>query len=360
MFDVTNLLGLSPYDMPSGRKRELFEGALRDLTEWHYEQCSQYRKILDFLGFEISKAKGIADYPFIPVRLFKDYELMSITRDKVFKTLTSSGTTGQKVSKIYLDKATSMNQTKALVRIMSSFMGNKRLPMLIVDSPAVLKDRDQFSARGAGILGFSMLGYDQTYALNENMDLDLDVVQRFQAKHKGEPILIFGFTFMIWKYLHDTLVVKNLKLNFDGGILLHGGGWKKLAGESVDSDLFKKSLEEVCGVTRVHDYYGMVEQTGSICMECEKGFLHTSMFSDILFRDHKDFAVLPEGTTGLVQLISLLPMSYPGHSILTEDLGELVGEDSCSCGRKGKYFKIHGRVKNAEIRGCSDTHAFSN
>ena len=42
--------------------------------------------------------------------------------------------------------------------------------------------------------------------------------------------------------------------------------------------------------------------------------------------------------------------------ILTEDSGEILGEDDCPCGRKGKYFKIYGRVKNAEIRGCSDTY----
>ena len=60
---------------------------------------------------------------------------------------------------------------------------------------------------------------------------------------------------------------------------------------------------------------------------------------------------------GIIQLISVLPSSYPGHSILTEDEGYIIGEDDCKCGRKGKYFKIIGRIKNAEIRGCSDTYA---
>ena len=47
--------------------------------------------------------------------------------------------------------------------------------------------------------------------------------------------------------------------------------------------------------------------------------------------------------------------SYPGHSVLTEDKGMIVGEDDCPCGRKGKYIKITGRIPKAEIRGCSDT-----
>ena len=40
-----------------------------------------------------------------------------------------------------------------------------------------------------------------------------------------------------------------------------------------------------------------------------------------------------------------------------EDEGIILGEDDCPCGRKGKYFKILGRLKDAEIRGCSDTYA---
>ena len=80
-----------------------------------------------------------------------------------------------------------------------------------------------------------------------------------------------------------------------------------------------------------------------------------SEYSDIIVRDPDDFSVSKNGEEGIIQLLSLLPISYPGQSILTEDLGTILGEDDCNCGRKGKYFKINGRLKNAEVRGCSDT-----
>ena len=101
----------------------------------------------------------------------------------------------------------------------------------------------------------------------------------------------------------------------------------------------------------------MVEQTGSIYMECECGHLHTPVFSDVIFRRASDFSMADIGEKGIIQVVSILPFSYPGHSLLTEDEGILLGEDDCSCGRLGKYFKIAGRLKNAEIRGCSDTYA---
>ena len=119
---------------------------------------------------------------------------------------------------------------------------------------------------------------------------------------------------------------------------------------------FRKLLKDLCGLVDVYDYYGMVEQTGSIYMECEFGHMHASNFSDIIIRDPKNFAVSPIGERGLIQTLSVLPKSYPGHSLLTEDEGVLLGVDDCQCDRLGKYFKVFGRIKNAEIRGCSDTY----
>ena len=100
----------------------------------------------------------------------------------------------------------------------------------------------------------------------------------------------------------------------------------------------------------------MAEQLGSVFVECEYGHMHCSNFSDILIRNPFDFSIVGKRKKGLIELQSLLPTSYPGHVLLTEDEGEILGEDDCPCGRLGKYFKIHGRIKGAEIRGCSDTY----
>ena len=82
---------------------------------------------------------------------------MSVSRNEVVKTMTSSGTTGQAVSKIYLDRETSGLQTKVLAKIVSSFIGNQRVPMLILDSSEVIKNRAMFSARERVYWGFQCL-----------------------------------------------------------------------------------------------------------------------------------------------------------------------------------------------------------
>lgn len=347
---------LPPYSLNRDEKRAYYKDILSVMTKHHAEHCMPYGSLLDCLDFQPEKTHEIEEYPFLPVRLFKDLELRSVPQEQVIKTMTSSGTTGQQVSKIYLDKNTSANQTKALVHIMSDMLGGKRFPMLILDTRSVIKDRKKFSARGAGILGFSMFGRDTTYALDDNMELDMAAVCDFLERHKEETILMFGFTYIIWEHFYKVLKKQNIYLDCSNGILLHGGGFKKLAEEAVDNATYKAKLNEVCGIQRVCNYYGMVEQTGSIFMECECGRLHASNYSDIIIRKPSDFSVCKEGETGLIQLISLLPDSYPGHSILSEDMGRITGEDNCPCGRNGKTFEILGRIKNAEVRGCSDTY----
>jgi phenylacetate-coenzyme A ligase PaaK-like adenylate-forming protein len=353
--DLQPWLSRNPYSLNSKDKNALLFAALQRLTSQHYENCLPYRNILNGMGFNPSNHREISEIPFLPVRLFKELELSSVASDEVIKTMTSSGTTGQQVSKIYLDRDTSLNQTRVLVKIVNDFIGSQRLPMIVIDNPMVIKDPKMFSARGAGILGFSMFSRERVFALNEEMEVDVELLQNFMDEHADETILMFGFTFMVWKHFLKELESSGSTLNFSNAILIHGGGWKKLQNEAVSKESFRECFKNVLEISRVHDYYGMVEQTGSIFMECEQGYLHASIFSEILIRRYADFTVADLGETGIIQVLSILPESYPGHSLLTEDEGMVVGEDNCPCGRLGKYFLVTGRIKSAELRGCSDT-----
>lgn len=355
--DYTEIIQLEPYGVGREDKRRLLTDKLTELTALHAEKCPPYARMLRTVGFDAARIDSYEQLPFLPVRLFKEMELLSVEKAEVFKTMTSSGTTGQAVSRIFLDRATAANQQKTLVKIVSSFTGSARMPMLIIDCPSVVKDRAKFSARGAGILGFSIFGADRTYALTDDMELDLEGVKAFLEKHRGQRILLFGFTFMIWQHFYRALLRLEETLDLSNGILIHGGGWKKLVSEAVSPEEFRRRLEEVSGLRDIHDYYGMVEQTGCIYMECPCGHLHASTYSDVLTRRAADLSVCEIGEKGIIQVVSMLPESYPGHSLLTEDEGVILGEDDCPCGRKGKYFQVLGRLPNAEIRGCSDTYA---
>ncbi|MDR1001998.1 MAG: acyl-protein synthetase [Oscillospiraceae bacterium] len=360
-FSLSEITGGNPYGLNKEERTKLLCSALSDLTKNHYEKSEHYRKITDAAGFDPYKAEAagvsaIERLPMLPVRLFKEYELRSIPREEVVKTMTSSGTSGQAVSKIYLDKENVRNQTLVLSEIIGSLIGKKRLPMLILDTDLIKKDRAMFSARGAGIVGLSMFGREHLYVLDENMELKTAELEEYLKKHEGETILLFGFTFMIWQHIVAVLRERGVCLNIANGVLFHMGGWKKLQAQAVDSLTFNAAVREVMGNVSSYNYYGMVEQLGSIFFECEHGHMHCSIYSDVIIRRHRDFSAADIGEKGVVEVLSLLPTSYPGHILLTEDEGEILGEDDCPCGRLGKYFKIHGRIPGAEIRGCSDTY----
>lgn len=355
-FSLEEVLALEPYSLKKEEKRALYTRALSELTRFHGERCGKYHRILEVMGHNFSIDHSPEDQPMLPVRFFKKYELCSVPREEVAKVMTSSGTSGQQVSKIFLDKQNVRAQTRVLTEIIGSFIGKQRLPLLILDTALVKKDRAMFSARGAGIVGFTMFGRDILYALDENMELDVPSVQAFLEKHQGKKILLFGYTYMVWQYVVQALGQAGVRFAIEDGVLFHIGGWKKLQDQAVSPQTFNEGIREALGHVRVHNYYGMAEQLGSVFVECEYGHMHCSNYSDVLIRRPKDFSLAGQGEKGLIELMSLLPVSYPGHVLLTEDEGEILGEDDCPCGRMGKYFKIHGRMAGAELRGCSDTY----
>jgi phenylacetate-coenzyme A ligase PaaK-like adenylate-forming protein len=351
------LFEILPYSLDKRDKSNYLNNILFELTQYHYFNCLQYQNMMDCLEFDVFNKHNYYELPMLPVRLFKMFELCSKKREYIVKTVTSSGTSGKAVSEIFLDRETAVNQSKALANIVSSVLGLDRYPMIIIDSPSIVKSRSLYSARVVGITGFSVFGTKRIYALDDNMELNTDLLLRFIADNKGRKIFLFGFTFIIYQHFIKKIKEQKISIDLSNAILIHGGGWKKLINESITSADFRNLLKNFCGINYVYDYYGMAEQTGSIYMECELGNFHTSIYSDVIIRRPYDFSVASIGEQGIIQTLSVLPRSYPGHSLLTEDIGVLMGEDDCHCGRLGKYFRVLGRIKSAELRGCSDIYA---
>ena len=355
IFDFNKFKDINIYALPKRNKSDFFLKSMKKLTDYHSKKCKEYNIILKSLGKKAKNFITIKDIPFLPTRLFKSFELKSIIEENIFKTLNSSGTTGQKTSRIVLDKFNASNQVKVLNKIVSDVLGKKRLPMLIIDSEDILKNKKKISARTAAVNGFSIFGYDHTFLLNSDMKINISRLTSFLEKHKNEKIFIFGFTFIIWNFFCEALKNQSIKLNLNNCILIHGGGWKKLHSKNINNQHLKTHLKSKFNLKKIFNYYGMVEQTGSIFLECDKcDYFVTSIFSDIIIRD-TNLSVCANGQKGIVQLLSLLPSSYPGHSILTDDVGVIKGEDNCKCKKLGKYFKIMKRVDKSDLRGCSDT-----
>lgn len=345
-----SLVTAPPFSMVQAEKESVMLGALNDLTAHHHAKSEGYARIVDRGFGGLTAASTLADVPFLPVGLFKHLELSSTAVPTL--VLRSSGTSGQTPSRIVLDAETSARQSLALVSTFKSVLGEKRIPLLVVDTRQVITDPAMMTARGAGVLGMMKFGAKAAFALDGDLAVDKAAILEFVARNGHAPFFLFGFTFLVWSTLYRSFADGELDLS--NATLIHSGGWKKLEAERVSNTEFRAALARRFGLTRIYNFYGMVEQIGSVFLEGEDGYLYPPNFTNVIIRDSETWLPLPPGRQGLIQVQSLLPLSYPGHSLLTEDIGEIVTVDAGVGGRMGQAIRIHGRVPRAELRGCSD------
>jgi hypothetical protein len=306
-------------------------------------------------------AARIADLPYLPVGVFKaNPPLALVEPDKITRTLASSATTGQTPSRIVLDAETSKRMIKGVMTIIRDFIGPMRRPYLVIDIPESLASNAELGARAAAIQGLRSFATEVVCCLQKdgagNLNVDETKLLELAAKWGSAEVLVYGFTYVIWQHLVIPLQARGISLNMPNVRVLHSGGWKRLQDKAVTPAAFAKGVASVfgCAEERILDFYGMVENIGIIYPDCAYGNKHVPAFAEIIVRDPLSLAPVEVGQQGLVQVCSVLPTSFPGFLVLTEDIGEIVHDDGCPCGRRGTAFRFVKRVPKAEIRGCGN------
>jgi phenylacetate-coenzyme A ligase PaaK-like adenylate-forming protein len=344
------------------------QNRLLPLLERQVANCCQslpaYRDYLRKAGFQLSGYSGYTDLPCLPVSVFKEFDLCAVPQDQVVRVLKSSATTTGTPSKIYLDKPTAFRQSQALAATIMDVLGGQQRPYLVLDCQEVNAPGSTLTARGAALRGFMPFASSVTYALHGNgngLEPQIEVLEKFFQQNEGKPVLVSGFTYIVWIDVIRRLREKGIRFRHPEMKLFHSGGWKRLTELSVEKETFAAGVAETfgCETTDVRDFYGMVEQVGVIFVDCEAGNKHTPNFAEVEIRDFLTFQQVRPGQSGLIEVLSALPTSYPGQALLTEDVGLFLGVDNCPCGRPGLSFRFKGRVAKAEVRGCGDTFAVS-
>ncbi len=349
---INQKLKENPYSLKEINKNKYFRKKIISLTSHHKKNCREYNKIVNFLGYKIKKEHTIEKLPYLPVQIFKEVDLLSINKKQIVKVINSSGTTDGKRAKIYLDKKNSLNQIQALKKIIQFHIGNHRLPMLVIDKKSSIFNSRGFDAKKAAFFGFSIFGKNIFFLLKENGKIDYQGLEKFFKKFNSK-FIIFGFTYQVYENLYNKLKINKINRKIKRAIVIHGGGWKKMEKKKISNNQFKINLKKKLKINNFLNYYGLAEQTGSIFLECKCGYFVTTDYSDIIIRN-EELNVCNDMEKGFIQLLSILPTSYPGHNILTQDIGQIVNKKNCKCKINGKRFVVHGRAKKAELRGCSD------
>ena len=218
----------------------------------------------------------------------------------------------------------------------------------------------QWVPRGAAIQGLQPFASETTYCLSlsdqGDLTLDLEKLKQFAESHTDTELLIYGFTYILWNHLVKPLVAENICLKLQNVHILHSGGWKRLQDQAVEKPVFNEQLARVVGCSPdcIVDFYGMVESVGIIFPDCPQGNKHGPVFGEVIVRDPLTLEPVKAGDYGIVQVCSVLPTSFPGNLLLTEDMAQVIAYDGCPCGRRGISFRFAGRIPKAEVRGCGN------
>jgi hypothetical protein len=362
---IDALVVAAPYAGTQAEKEARLLPVLRALAEHVAAGCAPYARFLARLGTPPSGWARIADLPPLPVGMFKRRLLSAVPPGEIVRELRSSGTTGDRPSRIPLDKGTAFRQTRALTTILKDHLGGRRRPYLVLDAAASVADGEALSARGAAIRGVGSFASETVFALrllaSGDLEPDFGAIEAFLARHGDGPVLAFGFTFIVFSRIVEEAERRGLRFRAPGLVLVHSGGWKKLRERAVSKEELSDRAAAVFGTgpAAILDFYGMVEQVGTVFVDCPSGSKHAPAFADVVIRRAGTLEPVSRGEEGLIEVVSALPSSYPGQAILTEDQGVLLGVDDCPCGRRGVAFRFTSRVERAALRGCGDVFAAS-
>ncbi len=363
-FLADDLIKKTPFDYSYNEKvknGEFYQSLIEELR-FHYNHNSLYKKFCDNKGFNPNVFDGdLSEIPPVQVSVFKSLGKMltSVPNEHIKLTLQSSATSGIP-SSVPVDSVTSKRQARAMIKVVSDFIGNERKPFLVMDVDPASGYREILGARYAAVSGYLNFASDVGYFLKVNSErkyyFDINAIEQFINALDGQNAVVFGFTYILYAEIVLPLNQKGIRFSLpQGSKVIHIGGWKKLESDKVDKAIFNKMTADVFGVdeTDVIDIYGFTEQMGLNYPDCPCGCKHVPLYSEVLIRDIITKDVLPAGQEGLMEFLTPVPHSYPGNAVLTDDIG-IIEKGKCPFGRSGTRFRMVGRLKKAEIRGCGD------
>lgn len=362
------LLTEPPYPTFRGDRRDLLRAAVGEAVRHHCSKCCPFAKWYRRQGMDPeAPIEDLSRLPVLPVTVFKRLDLRSVEDEKVVRRIHSSATTTQTPSRITVDAVTRNRQIRSLSLILSELMGPARRPFVVFDvDPVVPGAPDKtLPARVAGLRGYLMMASWVYYALDAvegEPKLDVERLGELLSRctAAGTPICLIGFTYLFYINVVNVLLNLGIQLRLPAGsMILHFGGWKRLSDRAVGRARLNADAASVfiADDLAIRDVYGFTEQLGVVYPDDGSGLRAVPAWAEVLVRDPFTLDVLPDGKPGLLQFITPLPYSYPGFSLLLDDIGRVVSRGREVAGRYSTQFEVLGRAKDSETRGCGDTLA---
>jgi len=340
----------------------LFVSAMRQSIAFHRNHCKAYDTILSACGFTVSQLKTAEDLhriPPIPTLFYKGHTLRSVPEDAMRIKSTTSGTRGTPTM-VGLDGKTCYYGARMLLRTLAYHRLFSPVPAHYIVLGYEPSKRNTMGAVKTAFGGTLLTpAIHREYALKDNgtgYDLNIEGIGAYLHKCRGSrfPVRLLGFPAYLY-FLMKTLAEHQITFSLPpGSKILLGGGWKQFLGDAVEKEALYRMAEETLGIREenIREFFAVVESNVLYC-DCKKHHFHVPVYGRVLIRDPKTLQPVPNGTPGLLNLLSPLVGSMPLGSILTDDLAVLHDGADCGCGITSPYFEVLGRAGMSEIKTCA-------
>ncbi|EDP71186.1 hypothetical protein FBALC1_01842 [Flavobacteriales bacterium ALC-1] len=307
-----------------------FEDLALKIFKFQFENNTVYRSFCDLLYKHPADIKQIEDIPFLPIQFFKSHEVFS-SENKVERTFTSSGTTGNTISK-HLVTDIELYE-KSYTKGFNRFYGNIEDYVVLALLPSYLERNGSSLIYMINDLIVKSKQPKSGFYLSNLKDL-ANTLNQLEAK--GQRTLLIGVSFALLD------LVEQFQFNLNHTIVMETGGMKGRRKEVIRQELHS-ILKSGFGVSQIHSEYGMTELLSQAYSNAN-GIFECPPWMKILTRDTEDALKIQQpNKTGGINVIDLANINSCSF-IATQDLGKVS---------KTGGFEIIGRFDNSDIRGCN-------
>ncbi|MFA5848533.1 MAG: acyltransferase [Bacteroidales bacterium] len=331
-----------------------------EMFRFQAEHCEPYKRYLSLLGTNVGKILDITHIPFFPIQFFKTENVICDKHGLAKISNLTQNTNAKELipQKIFTSSATTgMTPSRHPVADLSlyerSFSDGFRLRYGSPSDYTILALLPSYLEREGSSLVY-MTENLMKQSANEHNDYYLynhaelyEMLCRLKAD--GQKTILLGVSFALLDFVSGLKPESGIRMEFPDLIVVETGGMKG-RGEELSREELHRRLKEGFGVDKIHSEYGMAELLSQAWSKGD-GLFFTPPWMKVVLRDlNNPFRLLSDGERsginskrGGINIIDLANV-YSCSFIETEDMGMTDPAGG---------FKIFGRIKNSELRGCN-------
>jgi phenylacetate-coenzyme A ligase PaaK-like adenylate-forming protein len=311
-----------------------FETLAIEVFRFQAERNPVYQKYLQLLKCNPDAVSSTSEIPFLPVEFFKTYDVLAVqpqTPNLNPQTFTSSGTTGQDVSRhLVADIAVYEKSFRAGFEL---FYGDVKKYCVLALLPSYLEREGSSLVYMMDALIKDSSHPQSGFYLHNHQQL-FNVLTDLQGEN--QKTILLGVTYALLDFSEKH------PIQFSELIVMETGGMKGKREEMIRSEMHDR-LKKDFGVSHIHSEYGMTELLSQAYSKGEGIFKTPPWMKIVIHQQHDLFSEAAEGETGVVSVIDLANV-YSCSFITTQDVGRKNQDGS---------FEILGRTDFSDIRGCN-------